>query len=241
MLAVRDLVVSYNGIRAVRNVSLSVPEGAMVALIGPNGAGKSSLLNAICGVLPPEAGTVTFAGVPVTGEPAYRVARRGMLQVPEGRRILGPLSVEDNLRLGALAARRRGSDVEGDLARVLALFPKLAERRRQSGGSLSGGEQQMLAIGRALMGRPRMLLLDEPSLGLAPIVVKQVFAALSALSRDGMTMLLVEQNAKAALAATSYAYVLEQGRIAQEGASAALACDPAIVAHYLGQAAAVPS
>jgi len=240
MLDVRDLVVSYSGIRAVREVSLSVLEGAMVALIGPNGAGKSSLLNAICGVLPAAAGSVTFAGVRVTGEPAYRVARRGLIQVPEGRRILGPLSVEDNLRLGAVAARRRGGDIKGDLARVLTLFPKLAERRRQGAGSLSGGEQQMLAIGRALMGRPRMLLLDEPSLGLAPIVVKQVFEALAALSREGMTMLLVEQNAKAALAATSYAYVLEQGRVAHQGASAALAGDAVIVEHYLGQATAVP-
>ncbi|AWJ93934.1 ABC transporter ATP-binding protein (plasmid) [Azospirillum baldaniorum] len=230
MLEIQDLVTAYDGIRALRGVTLTVPAGAMVALIGPNGAGKSTLLNSVSGVVTPASGRIRFDGAEIAGLPAHRVARRGLLQVPEGRQILGPLSVEENLRLGRLAAGTRGT---ADIDEVYALFPILAERRRQEGGSLSGGQQQMLAIGRALMGRPRLLMLDEPSLGLSPLMAAQVFAALETLRRSGLTILLVEQNARRALDATGHAYVLEQGRIVHQGPSGALARDPAVVRHYL--------
>ncbi|MDQ2106577.1 ABC transporter ATP-binding protein [Azospirillum isscasi] len=230
MLEIQDLVTAYDGIRALRGVTLTVPAGAMVALIGPNGAGKSTLLNSVSGVVTPSSGRIRFDGTDIAGLPAHRVARRGLLQVPEGRQILGPLSVEENLLLGRLAAGTRGT---ADLEEVYALFPILAERRRQEGGSLSGGQQQMLAIGRALMGRPRLLMLDEPSLGLSPLMASQVFAALETLRRSGLTILLVEQNARRALDATGHAYVLEQGRIVHQGPSGDLARDPAVASHYL--------
>lgn len=230
MLEIQDIVTAYDGIRALRGVTLTVPAGAMVALIGPNGAGKSTLLNSVSGVVKPSAGRIRFDGAEIAGLPAHRVARRGLLQVPEGRQILGPLSVEENLLLGRLAAGTRGT---ADIDEVYGLFPILAERRRQEGGSLSGGQQQMLAIGRALMGRPRLLMLDEPSLGLSPLMAAQVFAALETLRRSGLTILLVEQNARRALDATGHAYVLEQGRIVHQGPSGDLARDPAVVRHYL--------
>ena len=230
MLDIHDLVTAYDGIRALRGVGLTVPAGAMVALIGPNGAGKSTLLNSVSGVVKPASGRIRFDGADIAGLPAHTVARRGLLQVPEGRQILGPLSVEENLLLGRLAAGTRGT---ADLEEVYALFPILAERRRQEGGSLSGGQQQMLAIGRALMGRPRLLMLDEPSLGLSPLMASQVFAALETLRRSGLTILLVEQNARRALDATDHAYVLEQGRIVHQGPSGDLARDPAVASHYL--------
>ncbi|WP_127088606.1 ABC transporter ATP-binding protein [Aquabacter cavernae] len=234
MLEVTDLATAYDGITALRGVTLRVPTGSMVAIVGPNGAGKSTLLNTISGVLRPHAGTVRFDGADVTRLPAHKVARLGLLQVPEGRQILGPLSVEENLLLGRLARGARAADgTADDLDAVFSLFPILAERRRQEGGSLSGGQQQMLAIGRALMGRPRLLMLDEPSLGLSPIMARQVFDALATLKARGQTILLVEQNARRALASTDFAYVLEQGRIVQEGPSAALASDPRIISHYL--------
>ena len=232
MLQVKDLSCAYNGIRALRGVSLDVAEGSAVALIGPNGAGKSTLMNALSGIVRAEGGIVAFNGERIERFRPHRIARRGLLQVPEGRQILAPLTVLENLALGHSAAAGRARP--DTLERVFAMFPVLAERRDQLGGSLSGGQQQMLAIGRALMGEPRILLLDEPSLGLAPIVIRQVFAALDALNRAGLTLLLVEQNARLALAHTSRAYVLERGHIVRQGASAELLADPSIVEHYLG-------
>lgn len=235
MLEVAGLTVSYGAVAAVKDLSLSIPEGQVVTLIGPNGAGKSTLINAISGLLSPSVGSIRFDGVEIGGRGAAQVARLGLIQVPEGRQILGPLSVEENLLLGRLALGRRARHAD-DLERVFALFPILAERRRQEGGSLSGGQQQMLAIGRALMGRPRFLMLDEPSLGLSPLLAQQVFAALASLRHLGLTIMLVEQNAKRALGASDTAYVIEQGRIVRHGSSPELARDPEIAAHYLPDA-----
>ncbi len=233
MLSVRNVEAGYAGIRAVRDVTLSVRQGETVALIGSNGAGKSTLINTICGVVKATRGAIEFAGDDIARWPAHRIARAGVLQVPEGRRILGPLSVRENLELGSLAARGRNERPAG-IEEVYAMFPVLREREAQAGGSLSGGQQQMLAIGRALMGAPRILLLDEPSLGLAPIMVQQVFAALDALHARGLTILLVEQNARLALAHSDRAYVMERGAIVQEGESRLLAEDAGVQAHYLG-------
>ena len=210
MLKVDSVHASYSGIRALKGVSLTVEDGEMVALIGPNGAGKSTLLNCISGVVPLSEGAIALAGQAITGMPPWNVARQGLQQVPEGRQVWPEMTVLENL----------------------------SERQRQLAGSLSGGQQQMLAIGRALMGSPRLLLLDEPSLGLAPLVVKQVFDALTALNREGLTILLVEQNSTLALGSTHRAYVIEQGKIVHEGLSSELKDDPQVVAHYLGHAAA---
>jgi branched-chain amino acid transport system ATP-binding protein len=242
MLDVGNLSAAYGGIAALRGVSLRVPAGKMVGLIGPNGAGKTTLLNTISGLLRPQGGHITFAGQELTGWSAHRIARLGLLQVPEGRQVLGTLSVEENLILGRLALGGREADPgDQDLRKVYDLFPILADRRGQQAGSLSGGEQQMLAIGRALMGRPRLLLLDEPSLGLAPRMVQLVFEALRRLNELGLTILLVEQNARRSLDMTHEAYVLEQGRLVQHGPSAALRDDPQIIAHYLGVAGRPPA
>jgi branched-chain amino acid transport system ATP-binding protein len=207
----------------------------MVALIGANGAGKTTLLNAIAGLIPHAGGEVRFRDRSLTALPAHRIARLGVLQVPEGRQMLGPLSVEENLLLGHRAARGRGGNAAEDLEAVFALFPVLRERRQHAAGRLSGGQQQMLAIGRAMMGRPELLLLDEPSLGLSPLVVAQVFETLQSLHRQGLTILLVEQNARRALEIADYAYVMQRGRIVQEGRCDALREDPAIIDHYLGE------
>jgi branched-chain amino acid transport system ATP-binding protein len=233
VLTIDTLHTSYDGIEALRGASLTVSVGEVVAIIGANGAGKTTLINTVSGVLRVGAGRVTFDGADVTGLTAHDVARRGLIQVPEGRRIFGPLTVQENLELGrqARGARQDGTD---DLDRVYALFPRLRERLRQPAGSLSGGEQQMLAIGRALMGRPRLLMLDEPSLGLAPVIVAQVFDALTALNRAGLTILLVEQNARRALDIADRAYVLERGRIVRTDKAAVLKTDAAIKASYLG-------
>ena len=236
MLTVRDLSAFYGGIAAVRGASLTVAAGKCVALIGSNGAGKTTLLNAICGALRPASGNILFGETNITGEPAYRVARRGILLVPEGRQILGPLTVRENLELGRLALGSRRGGRRPSLDAVFDLFPRLAERVEQIAGSLSGGEQQMLAIGRALMGEPELLLLDEPSLGLAPIVVAAVFDALKRLNSSGLTILLVEQNARRALEIADYAYVMERGRIVDEGESSSLRTDPNIQSHDLGVA-----
>lgn len=233
MLEVRDLSVSYRGIRALRGVSLSVAAGETVALIGPNGAGKSSLLNALSGLVAKAGGTVSFDGQDITRASPWRVSAAGLLQVPEGRQVFPGMSVQENLLLGATALSARPAT--WGLDQVYAIFPILRERQAQLAGSLSGGQQQMLAIARGLMGGPRLLLLDEPSLGLAPVIVRQVFQALAGLKAAGLTILLVEQNARQALAASDRAYVLEQGRIVRSGASADLASDPAIIASYLGQ------
>ena len=233
MLEIRDLAVSYRGIRALRGVSLSVGAGETVALIGPNGAGKSSLLNAVSGLVAKTGGSVALDGQDITRANPWNVAARGLLQVPEGRQVFPGMSVEENLLLGATALN--GRPATWGLEQVYGIFPILREREGQMAGSLSGGQQQMLAIARGLMGGPRLLLLDEPSLGLAPVIVKQVFDALRSLKAGGLTILLVEQNARQALAASDRAYVLEQGRIVRSGASAELASDPAIIASYLGQ------
>ncbi len=208
-------------------------EGEFVALIGPNGAGKSTLLNCLSGVVSPTRGSIRFLGQELVGVAPWQVSRRGLLQVPEGRQVLADLTVRENLELGATALAGRAAT--HTRKRIEDLFPILAERSEQRAGSLSGGQQQMLAIGRALMGAPRLLLLDEPSLGLAPVIVIQVFEALRELHAQGLTILLVEQNARQALLATDRAYVIEQGRIVHEGDSQALASDPMIVAHYLGR------
>ncbi len=234
MLEVADVTAAYGGAVAVRGVSLRVSGGDIVALIGSNGAGKTTLLHTICGVLPPRSGDIRFNGRSITGDRPHRIARRGILLVPEGRQVLAPLSVRENLELGRVAGRHRPGAYQADLAGVFRLFPRLGERAAQAAGSLSGGEQQMLAIGRALMGRPEILLLDEPSLGLAPKIASLVFDALQELNRAGLTILLVEQNARRALDIARYGYVMERGRIVGEGPCERLRHDPRILAHYLG-------
>jgi branched-chain amino acid transport system ATP-binding protein len=235
MLEVKDLAAAYSGIEALRGVSLHIEAGEMVALIGANGAGKSTLLNCLSGTVRPKRGSIRFEGDEIAGVKPHKVARQGLLQVPEGRQILVELTVEENLLLGELARGARTSNY--GLADVYKLFPILQERRQQKGGTLSGGQQQMLAIGRALMGGPRLLLLDEPSLGLSPLITDQVFSALRALNAAGLTILLVEQNAHRALQATSRAYLLEHGEMAFQGQSADLINDEKVIAHYLGHLA----
>ena len=237
MLQVDGLSAAYGPVAVLNELSFAVSGGQAVAIIGANGAGKTTLLKTICGLVRASTGAIAFDGAPVTNLSAYAIARRGAIMVPEGRQILGPLTVEENLRLGHRAAAQRGSRIADDMARVFALFPILAERRHQIAGQLSGGQQQMLAIGRALMGRPRLLLLDEPSLGLGPAIVAQVFDTLRQLHQQGLTMLLVEQNATRALDATDYAYVIERGRIVHQGPSRDLKSDPMVIEHYLGQVA----
>jgi branched-chain amino acid transport system ATP-binding protein len=232
MLHVQDLKAGYRGIQALKGVSLSVAAGEMVAIIGANGAGKSTLLNTLSAIVPASGGRIEFDGQDITGDSAHQVARSGLLQVPEGRQVLADMTVQENLQLGALARGPRPGFYELD--KVLTLFPILKERMGQLAGTLSGGQQQMLAIGRALMGSPRVLLLDEPSLGLSPLMTQQVFQALTQLHGEGLTIVLVEQNAHRALAATQRAYVLERGLIVQQGASRDLQNDPTIIEHYLG-------
>ena len=233
ILRVENIEAAYDGIRALNGVSIEVAAGEMVAVIGSNGAGKSTLLNCISGMITPKAGEVWLEGKDVTGLPGYRVARAGLLQVPEGRQILSDLTVDDNLRLGELACGSRKSPFDFD--GVLKLFPKLEERLWQRAGTLSGGEQQMLAIGRALMGGPKVLLLDEPSLGLSPLMTDYVFSALRTLNDQGLSILLVEQNAHRALEATRRAYVMDKGVVVHEGLSEALSKDERVITHYLGQ------
>jgi branched-chain amino acid transport system ATP-binding protein len=235
LLAVHDLHAAYGAIAALQGVSLAVPAGSVVALIGANGAGKSTTLNAISGLLAPRSGVIRFDGQDIAGWRADRVAALGLLQVPEGRQVLAPLSVEDNLLLGA--STRHDRQVGSDLEQIYQRFPPLAERRSLEAGLLSGGEQQMLAIGRGLMARPRLLMLDEPSLGLAPLIVRDIFQLIAELKSQGATILLVEQNARKALEVADQAYVLEHGRVAQQGPAATLRDDPRIVEAYLGKRA----
>jgi branched-chain amino acid transport system ATP-binding protein len=235
MLTIDNLSVSYKGIRALRGVSIEVKKGEIFALIGPNGAGKSTLLNAASGIVPVADGRIQLEGEVISGRSAHLIARAGLIQVPEGRRMIGPLTVMENLLLGRHAAGARGGGAT-DLEQVHDLFPLLAERRDQLAGLLSGGQQQMLAIGRALMGRPRILLLDEPSLGLAPVIVREVFDALIRLNKEGLTILLVEQNARMALEVATRAAVIEQGRIVHQGLASELANDPVVADHYFGRA-----
>ena len=235
MLKITNLSASYSGISALHGVSLDVDTGEMIALIGANGAGKSTLLNCISGIVPAAAGSAAFKGADLRGKRPAAIARLGLLQVPEGRQILGDLSVQENLQLGELALGGRSATWSYD--KVVDLFPVLGKRQEQRAGSLSGGEQQMHAIGRALMGAPEMLLLDEPSLGLAPIIVDQVFAVLKQLNEAGLTILLVEQNARRALGVASRAYILERGKVVREGSAAEIAADPQVVSYYLGNLA----
>ncbi|MDP9137664.1 MAG: ABC transporter ATP-binding protein, partial [Pseudomonadota bacterium] len=225
MLDVHDLSVSYGPIQAVRGVSLSVAKGEIVALLGANGAGKSSILKACMGIAPRQAGRISLAGEPIERTDTAGIVRRGLTLVPEGRRVFSQLTVLENLKIGAGANQALRSRTRHNCERMYALFPQLAERRAQLAGSLSGGEQQMLAIARALMAEPRMLLLDEPSLGLAPNIVDQIFDFLKALQGDGVTLLIVEQNAEIALDIAGRGLVLVQGRIGKQGSSAALRSD----------------
>lgn len=233
MLDIRDLSFSYGEIRAVKGISLTIGQGELVTLIGSNGAGKTTILNLICGLLTPARGTIQFEGIDSTRLPAYRRVAMGLLHVPEGRQIFARMTVEENLRLGGYLVRD-GREYRRRVERVMALFPLLAERRRQGAGSLSGGEQQMLAIARALIGEPKLLLLDEPSLGLAPIMTEQVFTVIGSLKQQGITMLLVEQNASEALRISDRAYLLETGEIRLSGKSADFINNPEIQKAYLG-------
>ena len=232
MLEVSQLRAGYRGIEALRGIDLRVAEGEMIAIIGANGAGKSTLLNCLSGVVRASGGKILFDGSDITQRAPHRVSRAGLLQVPEGRQVLAEMSVRENLLLGLLARGPRAARY--DLERVLVLFPILRERLQQLAGTLSGGQQQMLAIGRALMGSPRVLLLDEPSLGLSPLITQQVFAVLATLHQAGLTIVLVEQNARRALAATQRTYVLDRGSIVLQGESKTLAADEQVIAHYLG-------
>jgi branched-chain amino acid transport system ATP-binding protein len=232
ILEVDGLSVRYGAIQALEGVTLRLSEGEIVTLIGANGAGKTTTLRAIMGLVR-ASGEVRYRGESVRSRATHRLVRDGLVLVPEGRIVFANLSVQENLEMGAYA--RRDDGVARDFERVFALFPRLAERRRQTAGTLSGGEQQMLAIGRALMSRPRVLLLDEPSLGLAPIVVHAIFEAIEEIHRSGVPVLLVEQNANAALRHSSRAYVLETGHVALEGASAEVAANPRVKEAYLGE------
>jgi branched-chain amino acid transport system ATP-binding protein len=235
LLEVRDLTVRHGDVAAVREVSVRVGRGRIAAVIGPNGAGKTTLLAAIAGLLPSAGGEVLLDGAPIGGDPVEANVARGLSLVPETRELFTGMSVEDNLALGAFLRRRSDRAERGAvLEEVFRIFPRLRERRRQRAGTLSGGERQMLALGRALMSRPRLLLLDEPSLGLAPLVVREIFQVIVDLRRRGVSVLLVEQNARAALQIADDGYVLETGEVSLSGTASALARDPRVVETYLG-------
>ncbi|MGH8705995.1 MAG: ABC transporter ATP-binding protein, partial [Burkholderiales bacterium] len=236
LLEVRGLEVRYGGIRAVRGIDLEVPEGELVCLIGANGAGKTSTLKAICGLLPGRSGSVRYAGEEIAHAPVHELPRKGLVMVPEGRGIFPQLTVAENLAIGAYA--RADREIEQDLARQYETFPRLKERRQQTAGTLSGGEQQMLAIARALMSRPRLLLLDEPSMGLAPMLVAKIFDIVREIARRGVTILLVEQNARLALEIAARGYVMESGAITLAAAAQTLLADPKVREAYLGEGAA---
>ena len=237
LLEVRGLEVHYGGIRAVKGVDLEVGEGELVCLIGANGAGKTTTLKAICGLLPSHRGSVRYDGDEISRLPVYQLPRQGLVMVPEGRGVFPQLTVAENLAMGAYA-RRDTDEVARDIERMHELFPRLAERRAQTAGTLSGGEQQMLAIGRALMSRPRLLLLDEPSMGLAPLMVAKILEIVREIARQGVTILLVEQNAKLALEIAGRGYVMESGVLALAADSKSLLADPRVREAYLGEGAA---
>jgi branched-chain amino acid transport system ATP-binding protein len=233
LLELGDVRVRYGVVEALKGVSLAVDEGEIVAVLGANGAGKTTLLRTVSGLLTPHSGSITYAGRPIGGLAPHEIVELGLSQAPEGRRIFPQMSVRENLQMGAY--RRRG-DIAADLRRVFELFPALEERQRQQGGTLSGGEQQMLAIGRALMSHPRLLLLDEPSMGLAPMIVLRIFAIVAEIRSQGTTVLLVEQNAAQALRLADRGYVLETGSVVMSGAAATLLGDERVRAAYLGEA-----
>ena len=232
LLEIAEIRTHYGAIEALRGISLSVGEGEVVTMIGSNGAGKSTTLRSISGLTPATSGTIRFAGTDITRVPAHEIVSHGIALSPEGRHCFARMTVRENLDLGAF--RRRGQEVTEDLERVYTLFPRLQERERQKAGTMSGGEQQMLAIGRALMARPRLLMLDEPSMGLAPILVQRIYETISEINRQGVAILLVEQNANYALDVSRRGYVLETGRVALRGESDKLRNDPEVQRAYLG-------
>jgi branched-chain amino acid transport system ATP-binding protein len=234
LLTVQGIETFYGNIQALKGISFEVPEGSIVTLLGANGAGKSTTLKSISGLTPPTQGAVTFMDQPITGRPSEQVVRMGIAHVPEGRELFPELTVLENLKMGAFTRRDKG-EIQQSLARVYAHFPILAERRSQLAGTLSGGEQQMLAIGRALMARPKLILLDEPSLGLAPRLVEEIFRIIHDIRASGATVLLVEQNANKALSIADYGYVLETGKIALEGESRQLQRNDHVRRLYLGR------
>jgi branched-chain amino acid transport system ATP-binding protein len=234
LLEVNDIHTYYGAIHALKGLTVAVEKGEIVTLIGANGAGKSTTLNTICGILQPRSGTVTFDGEPLTGVPPHEIVMRGISQSPEGRRVFGRLNTTENLEMGAYA-RTDKEGIRRDMERVFTLFPRLKERARQVAGTLSGGEQQMLAIGRALMANPRLLLLDEPSMGLAPVLVEAIFDTIIEINGQGTTVLLVEQNALMALSVASRGYVLETGNIVLQDSAAALRENEMVRKAYLGE------
>nr|WP_092072150.1 ABC transporter ATP-binding protein [Dendrosporobacter quercicolus]NSL48651.1 ABC transporter ATP-binding protein [Dendrosporobacter quercicolus DSM 1736]SDM37523.1 branched-chain amino acid transport system ATP-binding protein [Dendrosporobacter quercicolus] len=232
MLQIKQLVAGYGSIKALKSIDLSVPAGAIVSLIGANGAGKTTAMKTVMGLVRPSAGRILFEDREITGWSVHEVVRQGISLVPEGRSILAQMTVLENLEMGAYL--RKDQAVGSDLAKVFARFPILEERQQQLGGTLSGGQQQMLAIGRALMARPKLLLLDEPSMGLAPLIVADIFRVIQEISNDGTTILLVEQNVRQALKIAHYAYVMEIGRIVLEGSAAEVSANPKVMEAYLG-------
>lgn len=234
MLEIKDLCVNYGMIKALKGISFEVNEGEVIALIGANGAGKTTTLHTITGILPAKSGSVTFNGVELTKTPAHKIVKMGMAHVPEGRRIFQQLTVLDNLKLGAFTRNDKDGIAE-DMEKIYKRFPRLAERKSQIAGTLSGGEQQMLAMGRALMSRPKIVVMDEPSMGLSPILVSEIFDIITSIRKDGTTVLLVEQNAKKALSIADRAYVLETGRITLSGKASDLINDEQVKKAYLGE------
>ena len=232
ILEIRDLVVSYGGIEAVKNISLDVPEGQIVTLIGANGAGKSTTLKTISGIVKPKSASIRFQGEELSGKSPDYIVSKGITLVPEGRRVFDNLTVAENLKIGAY---RRRDSLKGDMEYVYGLFPRLKEREWQMAGTLSGGEQQMLAVGRALMSRPKLIMMDEPSLGLAPLIVKAIFEIIKTINEEGITVLLIEQNANMALKVADKGYVMETGEIKMEGTGAELLANEEIKEAYLGK------
>ncbi|MCB8817344.1 ABC transporter ATP-binding protein [Desulfosporosinus shakirovi] len=236
MLNISGLSTSYGSIKAIKGIDLDVPHGSIVSLIGANGAGKTTIMNSLVGLLKPQSGQIKFLGQEIRGFAPHKIVNLGMSLVPEGRKILAGMTVLENLEMGAY--QRKDKEVQADLAKVFRRFPILEERKQQLGGTLSGGQQQMLAIGRALMARPKLLLLDEPSMGLAPLVVSDIFKVIQEINQEGTTILLVEQNVRQALKIAHYAYVLETGKIVLHGKAEEVAKNPRVMEAYLGGAKA---
>ncbi len=234
LLELKSLKVAYGGIQAVKGIDLAVGEGELVCLIGANGAGKTTTLKGITGLQPVKSGSIHYAGENITGKPAFQLVRKGLSMVPEGRGVFGALTIEENLAMGAYT-RDDHAAIRTDIERVYTLFPRLKERRKQTAGTLSGGEQQMLAMGRAMLSRPKLLLLDEPSMGLAPLMVQKVFETVIAIAKEGVTILLIEQNAKLALEVSDRGYVMESGEITLSGDAKQLLSNPKVREAYLGE------